>query len=83
MLEKEEMSDTNRPIWFNGKTINEALFCEEFLCEHGVLFANGAFFTPEGRMTDDLMLQAKIYDKLKDCAVSGIPPGRSATFWRC
>ena len=36
------------PVWFDGKSINEALFCEEFLQTHKILFTNGAFFTPEG-----------------------------------
>ena len=37
------------PVWFDGKSINEALFCEEFLQTHKIIFTNGAFFTPEGR----------------------------------
>ena len=40
------------PVWFDGKSINEALFCEEFLQTHKIIFTNGAFFTPEGRVTD-------------------------------
>ena len=39
-------------VWFDGKSINEALFCEEFLQTHKIIFTNGAFFTPEGRVTD-------------------------------
>lgn len=61
------------PIWFDGKSINEALFCEEFLQTHKLLFTNGAFFTPEGRITDELPLRGEIFDKLKCCAVSNIP----------
>ena len=36
-------------------------------------YANGAFFTPDGRVTDDLPLRGEIYDKLKFCAVNNIP----------
>ena len=36
----------NFPVWFDGQNINEALFCEEFLQERRIIFANGAFFTP-------------------------------------
>ena len=32
------------PVWFDGKSINEALFCEEFLQTHKIIFTNGAFF---------------------------------------
>ena len=30
------------PVWFDGKSINEALFCEEFLQTHKIIFTNGA-----------------------------------------
>ena len=65
--------DTNLPIWFDGKNINEALFCEEFLRAHRIIFTNRAFFTPDGRVTDDLSLRGEIYEELKCCAVNGIP----------
>ncbi|RHQ05502.1 hypothetical protein DW999_04235 [Ruminococcus sp. AM54-14NS] len=65
--------DMNLPVWFDGQNINEALFCEEFLQERRIIFANGAFFTPNGRVTDDLPLRGEIYDKLKFCAVNNIP----------
>ena len=39
----------------------QALFCEEFLHERRIIFANGAFFTPDGRVTDDLPLRGEIY----------------------
>ena len=60
------------PDWFDGKTINEARFCEDFLQTHRIVFANGAFFTPDGRVTDDLPLRAEIYDALKSWAISNI-----------
>ena len=56
MGKKGKMPDMNLPIWFDGQNINEALFCEEFLRERRIIFANGAFFTPDGRVTDDLPL---------------------------
>ena len=43
------------------------------LQERRIIFANGAFFTPDGRVTDDLPLRGEIYDKLKFCAVNNIP----------
>lgn len=61
------------PVWFDGKSINEALFCEEFLQTHKIIFTNGAFFTPEGRVTDELPLRGEIFEELKHCAVSNIP----------
>ena len=29
------------PVWFDGKSINEALFCEEFLQTHKIIFTYG------------------------------------------
>lgn len=60
-------------MWFDGTSINEALFCEEFLREHKIIYANRAFFTPDGRLTDDLSLRGEIYERLKCCAVNNIP----------
>ena len=40
---------------------------------HKIIFTNGAFFTPEGRVTDELPLRGEIFDELKCCAVSNIP----------
>lgn len=57
----------------DGTNINEALFCDDFLSHRKIIFANGAFFTPDGRVTDDLPLRGEIYEKLKCCAVNNIP----------
>ena len=38
------------PAWADGKIINEAIFCEEFLSKHKILFSGGSFFTTEGRV---------------------------------
>ena len=61
------------PVWFDGKSINEALFCDDFLGRHKIIYTNGAFFTPEGRVTDELPLRGEIFEELKCCAVSNIP----------
>ena len=73
MAKNRKTPDINLPRWFDGQNINEALFCEEFLQKRRIIFANGAFFTPDGRVTDDLPLRGEIYDKLKFCAVNNIP----------
>ena len=43
------------------------------LNNHKLIFTNGAFFTTEGRMTDELPLRGKIYEELKHCAVNNVP----------
>ena len=36
-----------------------------------MLFTNGAFFTPDGRVTNPLPLRREIYDKLRTCVETG------------
>ena len=69
---KRKSANLDAPIWFDGTNINEALFCDEFLSSRKIIFANGAFFTPDGRVTDDLPLRGEIYEELKCCAVNNI-----------
>lgn len=66
-------TDDGFPIWFDGKSVNEALFCEEYLKFHKLIFINGAFFTPDGRITDELPLRKEIYEDLKNYAGSNLP----------
>ena len=73
MTKNKKQPDGTMPVWFDGKHINEALFCEEFLQTHKIIFTNGAFFTPDGRITDELPLRGEIFEELKCCAVSNIP----------
>ena len=61
------------PFWFDGKSINEALFCDDFLSRNRLVYMNGAFFTPDGRVTDELPLRGEIFEELRCCAVSNIP----------
>ena len=44
---KNKRKPEGMPIWFDGKSINEALFCEEFLQTHKIIFTNGAFSRPK------------------------------------
>ena len=47
----------NFPAWFDGKDVNEAAFCREFLSKNKLIYADNAFFTPDGRLTDPLLLK--------------------------
>ena len=73
MAKNRRLRDMNLPIWYDGQNINEALFCEDFLQERKLIFANRAFFTPEGRVTDVLLLRGEIYERIKGCAANNIP----------
>ena len=73
MAKNEQSREVGQLIWFDGKSINEALFCDDFLSRHKIIYTSGAFFTPDGRVTDDLPLRSEIFDELRCCAVSNIP----------
>ena len=53
------------PIWYDGKTISEPLFCHEFLSSHLLVHTERAFFTPEGKVADENTLRSQIYDLLE------------------
>ena len=73
MAKNKQSPEVNQPVWFDGKSINEALFCDDFLSRHKIIYTNGAFFTPDGRVTDELPLRGEVFEELKCCAVSNIP----------
>ena len=37
MSENRKLPEMNVPMWFDGKSINEALFCEDFLRTRQIL----------------------------------------------
>ena len=65
------------PAWADGKIINEAIFCEEFLRKHKILFSGGSFFTTEGRVVDEIPLKRVVFDDLK---ISGTFSGTQFPF---
>lgn len=67
-----ETKASEKPVWFDGRYINESLFCQEFLKHHKIIYANRAFFTPEGRVADDMPLRGEIYEVLKGSVLNGL-----------
>ncbi len=63
MAKNEKSPEANQPIWFDGKSINEALFCDDFLSRHKIIYTNGAFFTPDGRVADELPLRCRCAER--------------------
>ena len=71
----EEMMQTTHienPAWFDGKKINETMFCEEFLRDYPMVTVNDAFFTVNGRVHDENRLKKVIYDRIKYYVTSGV-----------
>ncbi len=60
------------PEWYNGKTVNEPLFCKEFLEQHRLAYADGAFYTPDGKLPDEQRLRTVIYGLLEPLVQTGL-----------
>ena len=54
------------PAWFKKGFFNESLFCDDFLSSHQLLYSNGAFFTPDGRMMDPMPLRCEIFEMMRE-----------------
>lgn len=61
------------PSWYDGQSINEALFCKDLLSSRKLLYTEGTFFSENGRMVDETPLKAEIYQELQSFAVTNIP----------
>ena len=60
------------PDWYDGKNVNEVLFCEQFLEQHPMKSVNGTFFTVSGRIKDESLLKRQIYEELRPYLTRGI-----------
>ena len=60
------------PKWVDGKKINEALFCREFLKDHPMIAVDGTFFCTEGRIADESKLKREILERIEPYATSGL-----------
>ena len=59
--------------WYVGKnTVDEDLFCQDFLLTHELICMGGSFFTKEGLVTDESAIRKEIYDQLKCCLRTGL-----------
>ena len=65
MSEEMLTSQFENPAWFDGRKINEVLFCEEFLRDYPMVTVNGTFFTVNGRVHDENCLKKLIYDRIR------------------
>lgn len=60
------------PEWVDDKTINEVLFCREFLEVHPMVSVGGAFFTKDGLVADENHLRKEVYDDIKHHITTGL-----------
>lgn len=59
------------PVWLDDKSVNEIIFCEEFLSEHRIICINNQFISFNG-VIEDICIEKLIYDKLKPYIQKGV-----------
>lgn len=67
----EEMSAV-MPEWYDGKKINEVMFCDAFLEEYPMKCIRGQFFTVDGLVDDENMIRMEIYNRIKSFVTSNV-----------
>ena len=72
MTQKKIVRPEYCPGWFDGKTINEALFCRLFLLGNRIAHTEHFFFTPEGKLTDENGLRTQILTLLEPFVRAGV-----------
>lgn len=61
----DEIKSNELPLWFDGKKVNEVLFCEDYLKKHSMKCIGGSLFTTDGRISDEESVRKKIYEMLR------------------
>ena len=70
--EAAQTASADPVVWFDGKAINEVIFCEEFLRDYPMITVNGTLFTVNGIVNDENRLKKEIYDRIKPYVTSNI-----------
>ncbi len=70
--DKMQTSPFECPAWFDGKSINEVLFCQHFLHFHPMKCVRGRLFTIDGMVEDEGEISQIILDEVRGHLTSGI-----------
>ena len=63
---------TDLPKWFDGKKVDEAAFCRDFLTGYPMICVSGSFFIKDGRVCDENLLRRKIYNAVSPYIKTGL-----------
>ena len=72
MPQTSDLPHDQYPIWYDGKRINEILFCDEFLKEHPMRYINGKLFTLDGPVESEELIRKQIAEMMQCCVTSNI-----------
>ena len=60
------------PDWYDGKNIDETLFCQAFIQNHPLKYCENAFFTKEGVLADLSLLKKGIHNAIRPFAHTNV-----------
>ena len=78
--EKNTIPEEEWPSWYDGKKIDEILFCLSFLKAHPMKCIRGRLFTVNGMVEDEGEIQQMILQEVMGCLTSGISKAVSGLF---
>lgn len=64
--------DSDWAFWFDGKNINEIMFCQYFLQLHPMKCVRGRLFTVDGIVEDEGEISQMILDEVRGCLTNGV-----------
>lgn len=67
-----DMTPQAWPDWYDGKHINEVLFCQQFLDKHPMKCVRGRLFTVDGLIEDEGQIGNLILEEISGVLTSGL-----------
>lgn len=71
-MKKIETGCQDKLDWFDGKHINEILFCQEFLKTHPMRCIGGTLFTVDGPAESEELVKRQIIDMVQSCVTTNL-----------
>jgi len=71
-MKKIENDCQDKLDWFDGKHINEILFCQEFLKAHPMRCIGGTLFTVDGPVESEELVKRQIIDMVQSCVTTNL-----------
>ena len=67
-----DMTPQTWPEWYDGRHINEVLFCQQFLDKHPMKCVRGRLFTVDGLIEDEGQIGNLILEEISGVLTSGL-----------
>ena len=76
-----QVTSVSIPEWYDGKKINEVMFCDAFLAVYPMKCIRGQFFTVDGLVDDENMIRMEIYNRIKPFVTSSVAKKQILTIY--